>query len=74
MRRTPVTSDCLASVGYDGKGRELEIEFTNGGIYRYFDVSRKVYQELLHAESQGSYFNGEIKGVYRYRIVQTPKA
>ena len=35
---TLVRSSALRSVGYDQEQRVLEIEFTNGAVYRYFDV------------------------------------
>jgi ligand-binding sensor domain-containing protein len=67
MDRDPVSSDTLASVGYeDGL---LELEFTNGRVYQYFDVPERVYQSLMAADSHGTFFNESIKGVYRYARV-----
>ena len=66
MRRTPVSSSNLASVGYDAASQTLEIEFNHGGIYRYFDVPKGEYQALMSASSHGSYFVHEIKDSYSY--------
>lgn len=67
MRRTPVTSSTLESVGYDSTNRVLEIEFKDGSIYQYYGVPEPVYLGLLSASSHGQYFDQEIKkGGYDY--------
>lgn len=40
MKRIPVSSSNLASVGYDEISQALEIEFLHGGVYQYFGVSK----------------------------------
>jgi len=70
MKRLPVSSSCIVSVGYDAKTRTLELEYTNGGIYQYFDVGPRVYHQLMRADSHGGFANREIKGVYRYRTIR----
>lgn len=69
MNRTPVVSSNVASVGYDDDNSTLEIEFNNGAVYQYFDVSRIVYDGLMSADSVGSYLASHIKGHYRYSKV-----
>ena len=66
MNRTPVTSSNVASVGYDPGTMTLEVEFTNGSVYQYFDVPEAVYRELRGATSVGTYLNQSIKNSYRY--------
>jgi|GEM_PF-698480 len=67
IQRTPVTSSAIRSVGYDSARRILEIEFTGGSVYRYYEVPSDVYRGLMSAESHGKYFNRYIKnGGYRY--------
>lgn len=65
MDRQDVTSSCLRSVGYDAKGKVLELEFHGGGIYRYEGVPKRVFDELMIAESLGRYFIAEIRDCYR---------
>ncbi|GAA2135533.1 KTSC domain-containing protein [Kitasatospora kazusensis] len=65
--RTPVESSCLRSVGYDEAARELEVEFTSGAVYRYFDVPVSVRDGLMGAPSHGRYFCRDIRGHFRYR-------
>ena len=57
----------LRSVGYDEGEEILEIELTNGAVYRYFDLPAEVYQGLMAAESHGRYFLRHVRGAgYRY--------
>jgi hypothetical protein len=64
MRRRPVDSSALRSVGYDAGSRILEIEFSSGAVYRYRNVPPKVYFELLAAESCGTYFATHVRPVF----------
>jgi KTSC domain-containing protein len=56
----------LASVGYDAGTYVLEVEFTNGHVYQYFDVPESVYEEFMSSGSLGNYLNSQIKPNYRY--------
>lgn len=69
MKRQPVTSSNLASVGYDAPSRILEIEFHSGGTYQYSGVPGSVHSGLVGAASKGSYFAQNIKNVYPYKKV-----
>jgi len=69
MRRVPVTSRNLVEIGYNEESRTLEVMFTNGRVYQYFDVPPQVHSELMNAGSIGKYLNDNIKGVYRYARV-----
>jgi Helicase HerA, central domain/KTSC domain len=66
LNRVPVVSSNVASAGYDAASSVLEVEFSNGHVYQYFDVPQIVYEQLIQAPSVGQYFNVNIKGVYRY--------
>lgn len=44
----------------------LEVEFTSGFVYQYFDVPEAEYLNLTGAESVGKYLNENIKSSYRY--------
>ena len=69
MRRVLVTSSNIAEVGYDEASRTLEILFTNGRVYQYFDVPTQEHRALMNAGSYGRYLNQHIKGKYRYSRV-----
>ncbi len=70
MFRSPVESTAVASLGYDAGSWTLEVEFTSGSVYRYFDVPEAEYRKLLAAESIGEYLNRHIKPKYRYTRVE----
>ncbi|MBE7374466.1 KTSC domain-containing protein [Pseudomonas lopnurensis] len=68
MKRTPVQSRSLRSLGYDPEQRVLEVEFRSGALYRYEQVPPAVVQALLEADSLGRYFNQVFKPQhYTYR-------
>jgi hypothetical protein len=66
MERVPVNSTNVVSIGYDPAQQVLELEYRNGHIYQYFDVSEGTYQELMASASIGQYVNTVIKGAFRY--------
>jgi len=61
----PLRSSNLAAAGHEGE--VLEIEFHDGGLYRYFGVPDPVFRGLLAAPSAGRYFHRRIKGRYRFQ-------
>jgi len=65
--RVPVASEALSSVGYEPAGAVLEVQFTGGGLYRYYGVPAEVYRGLMEADSRGHYFTERIRDRYRYR-------
>jgi hypothetical protein len=65
IRRAPVQSTALASVGYSKRLHALEIEFRNGAIYRYLEVEAAVHQELLNAPSKARFYDENIRGKYQ---------
>lgn len=70
MRRTPVSSSNLESVGYDATQRVLEVAFLNGSVYQYYNVPESVYRGLMLASSHGSYLDSHVKkGGYSYRRI-----
>jgi hypothetical protein len=69
MRRVPVESRAIASVGYDAATNVLEIEFVDGDVYRYYAVPQRVHRELLAADSMGRYFQSQIRDQYGYERI-----
>jgi hypothetical protein len=66
MKRQPVSSSLLKSVGYDAERRIFELEFQNRRIYQYFDVPPDEHRELMAAPSHGGYFLDAIRDIYTY--------
>jgi len=69
MERVSVQSSNLESVGYDEETKILEIEFKGGSVYRYYNVPKDIYDELLEAESKGKYFWRNIRNEFNYKKV-----
>jgi hypothetical protein len=64
MRRQPVESSAVVSIGYDPDLQILEIEYTGGRVYRYPGVPLEEYEALMNADSIGTYVNQVIKTKY----------
>jgi hypothetical protein len=67
MYRTQVNSSNIQSIGYDTTSAILEVEFTSGDIYQYFDVPAYLYQQFLNSSSHGQFLNDNIRYNYRYQ-------
>lgn len=67
MERIPVESEAIRSLGY--RSLTLEVEFTEGGVYQYFSVPKKIFLEFIRAESKGRYFQEQIRDRFQYRKV-----
>jgi len=65
MEREIVESSNILSIGYDKNNSILEIEFIKSGLYQYDDVPEYEYQNLMAADSKGSYFSKNIKNSFR---------
>jgi hypothetical protein len=63
MNRIPVSSHGITEVGYhaeaDSRGT-LELKFANGGVYEFFNVPTKLYDEFMHAPSREDYYKANI--------------
>jgi KTSC domain len=66
MRREPVASSAISSVGYDERASVLEVEFESGDVYDYFDVPARVYKDLLKAPSKGRFVSRRIRDRYPF--------
>jgi hypothetical protein len=63
-----VTSSFINRVEHyprEGGSGILVIEFKNGSVRAYYNVSREIYDEFLDAPSKGSYYTSQIKGEYK---------
>jgi hypothetical protein len=66
MRRRPVSSTSVASVGYDNATRTLEIEFKTGRVYQYHGVEADIFEQLTNAPSKGRFMNAYIRNSYPF--------
>lgn len=61
VHRVSVRSSNLKEVGYDPAERILEVEFHDGGVYQYRNVSAAIHKNLMNARSKGEYLERAIK-------------
>ena len=66
MKRSPVASSNISSIGYDKNRQTLEIEFISGAVYQYFDIPEEKYQDIISSASIGRYFYDNIKDKHSY--------
>ena len=59
-----VDSDAIRLMHYDNASGRLTVEFNNKTVYRYADVPESTVQELIEADSKGTYLATTIKPNY----------
>ena len=59
-----VNSSNVEAVGYDAENGAIYVRFQGGGTYVYSGADQGTFDELLNADSVGSYFNRVIKPNY----------
>jgi hypothetical protein len=64
IRRRPVISSKVKSIGYDPVQRALHVEFHGGDVYEYAGVAPAVHDALMDAPSKGKFLNAHIKGKF----------
>ena len=50
----------LLAAGYDDVTREMRVVFRTGDTYRYMNVPKSIYLELLKAESKGAFMKTHV--------------
>ena len=66
MYRVNVSSSRIKSVGWEND--VLEIEFHNGSVYQYFDVTKNEYERFMRAPSLGHELS-VLDKTHRYRRI-----
>ncbi len=61
MLRQVVESSSLRSIGYERTTETLEVEFKNGGVYRYGSVPAEIWNQLRGADSIGRFFQDHVR-------------
>ena len=62
---TPVQSNQIGAVGYDAASKTLAVTFARGPghIYHYPNVEQKTHDDMMAAESKGTFFGQHIKAL-----------
>ena len=67
MVMNQVNSSNIASVGYNVGRYTLRVEFQNGNVYRYSNVSPFIFAQFMAAKSKGRFLNSSIKPFHSVR-------
>lgn len=67
MLRQSVSSSRISSVGWENN--TLEVEFHNGAIYQYYDVTQSEYASFMNAPSLGHELS-VLDKQHRYRRIR----
>lgn len=62
----PVSSSAISLVSYNPITLTMEISFTDGTQYEYYDVEPFVFTALIQSSSVGRYFNYNVRNNYSY--------
>jgi hypothetical protein len=64
-----VTSSNVAAIGYDSISKIMQIEFLNGGVYQYEDITPEFFAEFQNAPSKGKFVAERIRPLSRQGII-----
>jgi len=64
MNLVKVDSSMIYAVGYDEETQTLEVVFKRTGVYRYHNVPKDAYEQLMESDSKGSYMRDMIIDMY----------
>lgn len=69
MERQSVNSSNITEIGHDPHTNTLEVKFSSGRVYQYFDVNPDEHAALLNASSIGSHFANILKPVKSAKVI-----
>jgi hypothetical protein len=69
MQREMVDSSLIKSIGYDEEIGVLQVEFTEGQIRDYKNVSAELYKQFLTASSKGRFYLKHIRKKFDFNQV-----
>ena len=64
-------SSVVAAMTYDPGSSTLRVRFVSGMVYDYKNVPEKVFKQMKHAPSKGTFLNQHIKGNYEFEKVSS---
>lgn len=62
----PVSSSNVSAVGYEQSARKLFVEFNDGSLYEYSNVSAQTHQSMMTSSSKGRFVRQELVDRYPY--------
>lgn len=71
MYLTKNKSSQIKTMGYDDTTRNMYVQFNNNEVYRYLNVDKIIFENIITADSAGKAFNTLAKNVFTYQKVET---
>jgi hypothetical protein len=65
MKMEPVNSSAIKAVAHDPATDQLRVQFPSGKTHVYYGVPAEEHAKLMGADSIGSHFSRNIRGVYK---------
>lgn len=62
MKMIPVKSSNIKAAGFENN--VLRVQFSNGTMYDYKEVSAEIANDFFQAKSQGKFYHAEIKSKF----------
>ena len=69
MDRASVGSSNISEIGYESSSETLEVMFSNGSVYQYYNVGQALFDQMMQAPSKGQFLNVYIRNAYPYSRV-----
>lgn len=60
----PVQSSQVSYIGYEESTKELFVTFKDGHTYKYQEIPKQLYENLMKSDSIGRFLSMYIKGIY----------
>ena len=70
MHRTAVAANGIAQVGYEDGSEILEIEFTSGKVFQFFNVPPKMFDQLMDSQFKEFYYQNNIHERFPYKSIE----
>jgi hypothetical protein len=70
MYLTKNKSSQIKTMGYDDATSQMYVQFNNDEVYRYLNVNKIIFEQIITADSAGKAFNTLAKHVFTYQKVE----
>ena len=68
-QKTYSDSTNVKKIFYSYEQKIMQVTFTSGATYQYFDVPERTWEAAVNASSIGGFINTNIKGKFKYSKV-----
>lgn len=62
----PIQSEAISRWGYDQMSRTFVVEFHNGSVFAYANVTEKIAMSVINDEHPGKVFNQKVRDKFSF--------